>query len=540
MFHSLRFRLPALFLAGIALTGIVATAIAFGLFQNYTQDQARRELRREANGLTQLYSALAVKTQEQNKPPPFFAASKLEAASGNRLFYVGLPFFSGQGSGLRRLPRSAVDWAAIQTGKTVEFHFVPPGEKREFLAVAHPLYLEKRGHPFGALVVATAQTELRDRLVTLLERLALALLAGVIVTAALAWYLSGRITKPMRRLAKAADEVAEGRYDVIVPDVPGRDEIADLADSFRQMASRLSEAEELERNFLMTVSHELRTPLTAIRGHVEALREGLADDPEARRASLEVIAAEAGRLERLVGDVLDLAKLDTRRFTVLREEVDMARLVDQAYVAFGEEAKQREIVYSQEVSANAVLVTDGDRVLQIISNLIANAFRWTPDGGRIDLRLSADNGLIHVAVEDTGPGIGLEEQERIFRPFWTHDGQGTGLGLAIAKELALALGGRIELDSELGRGSRFELVLPLGLPLVHFYAARLVATGRVATGYRVLGRERSVARAPLETARQAGHPQAVPSQRGFRARRTKTITAVRLPAASLREAFRCL
>ena len=144
----------------------------------------------------------------------------------------------------------------------------------------------------------------------------------------------------------------------------------------------MSEAEELERNFLMTVSHELRTPLTAIRGHVEALREGLADDPEARSASHDVIAAEAGRLERLVGDVLDLAKLDTRRFTVLREEVDMARLLDQAYVAFGEEAKQREIVYSQEVSADAVLVTDGDRVLQIISNLIANAFRWTPDGGR--------------------------------------------------------------------------------------------------------------------------------------------------------------
>jgi signal transduction histidine kinase len=282
----------------------------------------------------------------------------------------------------------------------------------------------------------------------------------VVVTAGLAWYLSGRITRPMRRLAKAADEVAEGRYDVVVPDVTGRDEIADLADSFRQMASRLSEAEELERNFLMTVSHELRTPLTAIRGHVEALREGLAEDPEGRAASLDVIAAEAGRLERLVGDVLDLAKLDTRRFTVLREEVDMARLLDQAYATFGEEAKQRDIAYVQEVSAEAVIVSDGDRVFQIISNLLANAFRWTPDGGRIDLSLSAENGLVHVAVEDTGPGIGPEEQERIFRPFWTHDGKGTGLGLAIARELALALGGRIELDSEVGRGSRFELVLP--------------------------------------------------------------------------------
>jgi signal transduction histidine kinase len=465
MFHSLRFRLPALFLAGIALTGVLAAAIAFGLFQDYTQDQARRELRREAAGLTQLYAEQALKAQEHDNPPPFFAASKLEAASGNRLFYVGLPFFSGQESGLQRLPRSAVDWSAIQRGKTLEFDFVPPGETRKFLAVAHPLYPtgEKNGRPFGALVVATAQTELRDRLVTLLERLALALLAGVLVTAGLAWYLSGRITRPVRRLAKAADEVAEGRYDIALPDVHGRNEIADLADSFRQMAARLSEAEELERNFLMTVSHELRTPLTAIRGHVEALREGLADNPEGRAASLDVIATEAGRLERLVGDVLDLAKLDTRRFSVLREEVDMARLLERAYAVFGEEAKRREIDYSQEVTSEPVIVSDGDRVLQIITNLLANAFRWTPDGGSVDLRLSAEDGRIHVAVEDSGPGIGLDEQERIFRPFWTHDGKGTGLGLAIARELAVALGGRIELDSELGRGSRFKLVLPAQL-----------------------------------------------------------------------------
>jgi len=466
VFRSLRFRLPALFLAGIVLTGVLAAAIAFGLFQNYTQDQARRELRQEAAGLTQLYADQAIKSQEQNKPPPsFFAAKSLEAASGDRLFYVGLPFFSGQQSGLKTLPQNTIDW---KQGKVIEFRFVPPGEKKTFLAVAYPLFLEKGAPPssepalpFGSLIVATAQTELRDRLVTLYERLALALLVGVLVSAGLAWYLSGRLTRPVRRLAQAADEVAEGRYDTQVPQVSGRSEIADLANSFRQMTERLSEAEELERNFLMTVSHELRTPLTAIRGHVEALREGLAEDPEARSASIEVIAAEAGRLERLVGDVLDLAKLDMSRFTVRHEEVDMARLLDQAYAAFGEEAKQRDIVYSQEVSAEAVIVSDGDRVLQIISNLLANAFRWTPDGGRVDLSLSAENGQIHVAVEDTGPGIGLEDQERIFRPFWTHDGKGTGLGLAIARELALALGGRIELDSELGRGSRFEFVLPV-------------------------------------------------------------------------------
>jgi signal transduction histidine kinase len=460
MFRSLRFRLPALFLAGIALTGLVSTLIAFGLFRNYTQNQAKRELRREAAGLTQLYVDQALRTQERGTAPPFFAASKLERASGNRLYYVGAPPFSGQASGLRPLPKSAVDWDALQRGKTLEFEFTPPGEHRTFLAVAHPFFLEKGGPPFGGLVVATPQAQLSNQVIRLLERLALALLVGLLVTTALGWYLSGRITRPLRRLAGAADEVAEGHYDTPVPVLTSRDEIADLADSFRQMTGRLAEAEELERNFLMTVSHELRTPLTAIRGHVEALREGVVEDPALRTASLDVISAEASRLERLVGDVLDLAKLDTRRFTVRHEEVDMARLLEQAYVAFGEEAKQREIAYSQEVLAQPVIVTDGDRVLQIITNLLANAFRWTPNGGSVGLHLSAENGRIHVAVEDSGPGIGPEEQERIFRPFWTHDGKGTGLGLAIARELAVALGGRIELDSAVGRGSKFELVLP--------------------------------------------------------------------------------
>src|ERR671938_787747 len=215
----------------------------------------------------------------------------------------------------------------------------------------------------------------------------------------------------------------------------------------------------------MSVSHELRTPLTAIRGHVEALREGVADDAASRAASLEVIAAETTRLERLVGDVLDLAKLDAHRFTLTREEVDMERVCERAYDAFGEEARRRGIDYRQEVAARPVIVTDGDRVLQIITNLLSNAFRWTPDGGRIGLALDAANGNVAVAVDDTGPGIAPQDRERIFRAFWSRGAEGgTGLGLAIARELAEALGGRLELVSEVGRGSRFELVLPADEP----------------------------------------------------------------------------
>ncbi len=460
MSRSLRFRLPALSLAGIVLAGIVTTAIAVRLYQTYTHAQSLHELRREANGLTSLYAEAAVRAIDEGRSAPKFAAGQLEQATGDRLFYVGAPPFPGQTSGLRELPRRILDWQAILRGENVTFEFRPPGERRLFIAVANPLLLEATPPPIGALVIATPKTTLTHAWLTLLKLLGVSLLGGVAVAGLLAWYLSRRITGPVLALSKAADQISEGDYEVAVPQVPGGGEIEHLSDRFGEMAKRLAEAERLERNFLMTVSHELRTPLTAIRGHVEALREGLAEDPGARRESLDVIAAAANRLARLVGDVLDLAKLDARRFTVLREEVAMEHLVDHAYAAFVEEARRRGIDYRHEAAASPVIVSDGDRVLQIISNLLSNAFRWTPDGGKIDLSLEAENGTVSVAVGDTGPGIGPQDRERIFRPFWSLDGAGTGLGLAIARELAVALGGRIDLETAPGKGSRFELVLP--------------------------------------------------------------------------------
>jgi signal transduction histidine kinase len=463
MLNSLRFRLPALFLAGIALAGLVTSLIALRLFQDYTQTQSQRELRREARGLADLYAEWAVRAFDENKASPSFAAKKLEAATGDRLFEV-VRITSSPGidenSGLTRLKQADV---GVELGDSiVGFEFTPPGEKRRYLAVAYPIRLGGAGGvAFSYLIVAKPKAELRDAWVTLLSRLAIALLVALVVVGALAFYLSRRITKPVLALSKAADEVAEGRYDVEVPRVPGGGEIGHLADRFREMTARLAESEELERNFLMSVSHELRTPLTAIRGHVAALREGVVTDPELAETSLQIVADQAERLGRLVNDVLDLAKLDSRRFTVLTEEVDMGRLLERAYSTFTDEARRRGIEYTHETDGAPVIVSDGDRVLQIISNLLSNAFRWTPDGGHIGLALQSRNGVVAVDVADTGPGIAPDERERIFRPFWSTDGRGTGLGLPIARELAVALGGRIELDTKVGKGSRFRLVLPL-------------------------------------------------------------------------------
>jgi signal transduction histidine kinase len=462
MLGTLRFRLTALFLGVVLVFGLVSIALAVRLFQDVTHNQSVTELRREASGLAALYAESAIRSSDEGAKAPEFAAKKLELATGDELYYIGASLFPGQRVGLTRLPRSALGGAELDRDHPVIVTFTPPGEDRSLIAAAQPVQLVRGTEPFGWLIVAKPETELREQWLTLLGRLALALAVGVVLAGGLFWWLSRRITEPVRVLTKATEDVAAGRYDVEIPEVKGADEIALLSRRFGTMVRQLAEAEQLKRSFLMSVSHELRTPLTAIRGHVEAIREGIVADPEHVRASLDIVAAETDRLERLVGDVLDLAKLQAHRFTVRHEEVDLERVLDQAYGAFAEEARRREIDYRVSGGEVApVIVSDGDRVLQVITNLLSNAFRWTPDGGRIELALVAANGVVSVDVLDSGPGVPPSQRTRIFEAFVSQDAEGTGLGLPIARELAVALGGGIELRSGNGVGSRFRLVLPV-------------------------------------------------------------------------------
>ena len=455
MLRSLRFRLPALFVLGIVLAAVVATLIAVHFFQNNIRAHAATELQGDAVGIVGLY--------RENAGVGYVSVRSLQAALGsNEVFWVppvrGAELLAGP---LPTLPKSVLPVTTDTSDKSQSFDFQNQGTV--YLGVALPVTLG--GVRAGSLVVAEPESALRSRWLQLFWELALAFGIGIPVACVLVVYYSRRIAGPLEELATAADEVAAGNYDVAVPERTWGSEVERLAARFHEMTARLSESEQLSRNFLMSVSHELRTPLTAIRGHVSALREGvLEDDEDAQRRSLEVVSEEALRLERLVGDVLDLAKLDARRFALLREEVDMRALCERAYATFAEEARSRGIEYELALGEGAVLITDGDRVLQIVTNLLANALRWTPEGGRVDLGLAAQNGEVSVAVSDTGPGIEPQLEERIFRPFWSGDGGGTGLGLAIARELAFALGGRLELHSEPGLGSRFVLVLPVPAP----------------------------------------------------------------------------
>jgi two-component system sensor histidine kinase BaeS len=283
--------------------------------------------------------------------------------------------------------------------------------------------------------------------------------AGVGLAAALSFLLARSIVRPIRRVAAASRALAADEAFASLP-VGGSVELASLAQAFNDMAAQLATSREHERNFLLSVSHELKTPLTAIRGYAEGLSEGAFTTEDASRTILR----EARRLERLVRDLLDLARMNRHEFSVRKEAVDLADIAREAVARH--EAAARDFGVSLNTDAEEAWVeADYDRVLQVASNLVENALRETPRGGEVTVR-TARRLLV---VTDTGPGIDAEDLPRAFDRFFLYDKYGrerpvgSGLGLAIVKQLAVAMGGDVTLASTPGEGATFTLTLPSGV-----------------------------------------------------------------------------
>ncbi len=286
--------------------------------------------------------------------------------------------------------------------------------------------------------------------------LLLAALAGAVLAAAAAWLLARRIARPVRRVAAASRSLARGTHPDPVP-VEGAAELATLATAFNDLAVQLARAREAEKNFLLSVSHELKTPLTAIRGYAEALQDGAIDAQEAA----STVAVEAARLERLVRDLLDLARMNRTDFSVHNSPIDLAEVAEDAVRRYDSQVEAFGVTLTAVSEGPSPAVADADRVLQVVSNLVENALRLTPRGGEV--RVFTAPGLLR--VEDTGPGIQPEEREHAFDRFYLHErygrerSVGTGLGLAIVKELTEAMGGTVEVTSEPGRRTAFTVRL---------------------------------------------------------------------------------
>lgn len=280
---------------------------------------------------------------------------------------------------------------------------------------------------------------------------------GALVAALASWLLTERLTGPIGALLVATRQLASGATDVCVP-ADGTDELSDLARSFNRMAAELADARQAQQRFLESVSHELKTPLTSIRGYAEALDDGAVD----RRPAAGIIVDEAGRLERLVSDLLDLARLQRSGFTIEPAELDLAEVANLVTQRYGPRADTLGVLLQTAGDRRAPAFADPDRVVQAVSNLVENALRVTPPGGRVTV--AAHPGT--VIVSDTGPGIAPEDLPRAFERFYLHEryrtdrSLGSGLGLAIVSELAQQMGGAIRVESEPQAGTSFTLTLP--------------------------------------------------------------------------------
>jgi len=292
---------------------------------------------------------------------------------------------------------------------------------------------------------------------------------ALFVATVVAALLARRLTRPIAAMQTTAGRIAAGdlsaRVDVgSMPD----DELASLARSIDTMAGELESARGHERAFLLSISHDLRTPLTSIKGYAEAMSDGtIESSPDAIRAA-NVIMSESQRLERLVADLLDLARLDARQFSLTPRTVDARGVVDATVRGFAPSARDwgvRLVLTERAQPEEAPIAVDLDpeRLAQIVANLVENALKYARTEVRVEVSLRDDHVVVY--VDDDGPGIPDDERDRVFERLYTARGTpsrtvGTGIGLAIVHELAGAMGGNASCEPLAEGGTRFVVSLP--------------------------------------------------------------------------------
>lgn len=326
----------------------------------------------------------------------------------------------------------------------------------DMLLVGIPVFFN--GQVEGAVLMLTPVSDVQATLSSIYRLFWPAAAVSLLAAAAIALLVSRSISRPLAGLSRASAALAEGDFSQEVP-VEGPGEIRRLAASFNHMASQLRRLEDMRRDFIASVSHELRTPMTSIRGFVQGVLEGKVPRQK-QRQYLELTLSEIRRLSRLVSDLLDLSALEGKETPLELVPTDLREVVNLSVAAMEPQLAQHGTKVNIDMPETAVAVrADKMRLQQVFINLIANSISHTSPG--VSLDISVEAGSPHtVTVADTGPGIGRDDLENIFKPFYRTRGSGSGLGLAIARALVNAHGGTIRAESSPAGGSRFIVELP--------------------------------------------------------------------------------
>jgi signal transduction histidine kinase len=289
---------------------------------------------------------------------------------------------------------------------------------------------------------------------------------ALILALVLAFLMSRWIARPLQTMSEAARTITDGQ-DKVIP-LAGPKEVQELAGAFNEMTGQVQASQQSQRDFVANVSHELKTPLTSIQGFAQAMLDGTVETDEALTQSAEVIFTESSRMHRLVNDLLDLARLEGGTMEFQRAPVDLNLILTNLVDRFSPQASRANVTIETRFNQLPLLIGDGDRLDQVFTNLVDNAIKFTPGGGRIKLQSDQIGENVRITVSDSGPGIPSDELHRVFERFYQLDksragvrGRGVGLGLPIAHEIVQAHGGRLTAHSQLDQGSVFFVELPL-------------------------------------------------------------------------------
>ena len=461
--------------ARLSLALVAVVAVALGVVYGIVVPSLERNLREsKLDELTQSGEALARQFPPFAFDPTFaiglhdFIEDAADATSARVVLYrlldpqtpsLSVIDDSREGAPSGDIARAEVAVVAALSGRTARDIETRNGER--FAEVAVPIQVG--ASPTVLLFSAPLDDTLAN--VDFVERrLLLAGAVGLLVALLIGYGLASVFARRLRRLERAAERIAAGKLDEPVVDA-GSDEVAQLAAAFERMRRQLAQLEHARREFIANASHELRTPIFSLGGFLELFANEELDE-RTRREFLVSMQEQVQRLTKLATDLLDLSRLDAGRLRVEREQLALSDIADALALEFAAIARATQHQLQVDGDGAAETLADEQRVLQIGRILVENALRHTPPGTRVRIRTGSENGHAVLAVEDHGPGIAPEHAEHVFERFYRVEGtraSGSGLGLAIARELAEAMGGRVQLQRD-GGHTVFTLRLPISRP----------------------------------------------------------------------------
>lgn len=330
------------------------------------------------------------------------------------------------------------------------------------LTVAKPMIAD--GKVSGAVFVNLPIPEIHRIRSDVIRIFLLCVCFVVLVALVFIYIMSNRLTKPIKELNLAAKSIAGGDFARRVS-VQAENEIGELGENFNKMANSIEQLENMRRSFVANVSHELRTPMTTIIGFVEGIMDGTIP-PEKHKQYLSIVLDESKRLSRLVTDLLDLSKMEQGKFPLEIRAFDLNEMIRLNIIKSEKRISEKDIQLTISFQAeNQKVLADKDSIQRVLTNLIDNAIKFTPNGGFIDIRTGLANGKVFVAVQNSGAGIAKDELSHVFDRFYktdksrSQDKSGAGLGLFIVKNILQSHGENIWAESDPGEYTRFNFTL---------------------------------------------------------------------------------